>query len=261
MPGSSATAFVSQESGLGNPTTDDGLADTPLVQSFEKLWQSLLDDQKTSHKTLDKEERFSADEQIRAYEIAFQYPEKVEIDQDPFARDIDLTEHVQNHFDVLLNNPEPENPLFKGRVRPDIEYLLKVCELIFIDDAMYRFAESTTFSPKVDGLEGVGFIGMPRGVNDTFIDDWHQDLEILWNVITGELEEGIRVKKEIDRLYDLRKEYIDHCRSHNIFMPITIDTNSSHEKKMKNITRHINRGNRVDTSDVHKYCYLKYLEY
>lgn len=261
MPGSNATAFVSDDSGISNLTTTDGLPDRPVVQSLESLWGDLLDSQKNRQMALEKDERFSGSPKEKAYEIAFTFPEKIEVEQHPFGRTVELDEHVRGHFDRLLNNDDTGLPLKRGRAYPDIDSLLKVCELIFIDDAMYRFAESTLFKPEPDGLESVGFLELPKNVSSPVIDDWHKDLEILWNVVNGDLAPGIEVKKEIDSLYQSRHDYIDHCRANNIFMPITVDTNKNEARSKRNIKRHIRRNNRVDPEEVHQYCYLSYQNY
>lgn len=261
MPGSEATSFVSGPEEILNPTSEVGLSTPGDGDDFNSAWEDLLEAQKSRQKAIDKEERFGGEPTKRAFEIAFAHPDKVDVTIEPFGRKEDMADHLQHHFDRLLNDDDVGASLKSGDVFGDIDHLFKFCELAFIDDAMYRFAQSHIFTPKVDGLESMGFIGLPADAQSPFIDAWHQDMEIVYQVLLGELKEGFRLKDKIDNLYDERDEFISYCKDHNIFMPITIDCRGGSGDRERKIKTRLRRGAQVPPSDMHKYCYLKYRNY
>jgi hypothetical protein len=253
--GQTTTVFSPTEE-FEDPTSPEGLPSEEFTVDLQEAWEELDERVQGRDKAIEPDERFKADDLELAFQIAFAFPDEVDIEVKSFGEGKDLSEHVRNHFDRLLNGQKDFGTL-GAKTTADIERLLKLCELIFIDDAMFRFAEVKKFTTERDALRDLAFISQPPDVHDSFIEKWHQDLEIVWNILVNDLEEGIRVDKRIDNLYEKRLEFINHCRGNNIYMPITTDITKNPADLERNIKRKMRRGSKINSANIHKYCYLK----
>lgn len=256
MPSETATVFTPGDSHLMDPSSPEGISTDIGRGDLEDKWEELESRLRTQNKAIEHEERYDSEPWEMAFEIAFSFPDKVDVEIKPYGRDRDLTEHVRNHFDSLLNESSSGGSLRKGAAS-DWERMLKACELVYIDDAMYRYSDLTLITPEVDGLAQVGFVGMPDGVQDPVIDEWHKELEVAWSILMDRLHEGIRLDEKIDDLYARREEFIDHCMESNVYMPITTEVSNTVEALEKNLKRRLRRNSEADPAKVHEYCYLK----
>ncbi|WP_317176165.1 hypothetical protein [Halomontanus rarus] len=248
MPGS-ATATTD-----GASDVIDSLDVTSLPSSSDSelrnKWRRLvLNVRGTSFET-DIEKRHSRKNFEKAIELALTNPDSMSISTEPVSRRHDMTTHVRSHFDNLLNSTEWGTEFKHGR--PNVEYLLKACELAYIYDSVYRFSRETIIRPELDGLEDVRFVELPSSLNR-----WMGEVDLVWLILADTLAPEDPLEEFIDRLYEERDEFIAEAKAREIFLPIRSDAVDDPVEIREKIKSRLSRNAHVSPKLVHDYCFTR----
>lgn len=244
-----------------DPTKEPHLkSEFDLSKDIEEIWDELTDGIERRRSSDDKEERYSEEGYFKALATAFEHPDLVSIERVPFSKYEDLDNHIRGHFENLLNDKDYAPRLKRGVA--DSEKLIKLCELVYIDDAFFRFSEVTAFDPDINGLSRIVFIDLPDSQETVpeIVERWHEEFDLLWKMISGEIPEIKRIDVLIDELYEERMEFVKAAKDENVFLPITTEATGDAEKLRRRIRTYLNRNNNVDPELVHDYCYLQFEE-
>lgn len=252
---------------VGSPAldfeTDAGLSD------FDEEWIDLVDSVRGRGST-DPEEALSnsVDNFERAHELAFNYPERIDVYENACMDTVhepSPSEHVREHFDNLLNDEDIGVML---KFPPDEEYLRKACELVYIDDCVFRFSKSTVFKisdPEFNpssGYRKLIFVNLPDELGREYA-RWMEKMELLWNSFaSGAVLNKEETKEMIDEMYEEREKFIRHAIENDIFLPIpTSDPAEAVDSRRDHIDNLVSRRNEVNPEEVHEYCYSVTLDY
>lgn len=149
-----------------------------------------------------------------------------------------------------MNTPEHGRRLKRGR--PDIDRLLKACELTYLYDAVYRFSPMTTVDTDIEGLERLRFVEIPEETHS-----WMGEVDIAWRVLEGVLAPEERVTETIDRLYEERDEFVAAAKEADVFLPVRSDFIEDLTDERAKIEKRIVRNDEVSPKRVHDYCFSR----
>lgn len=248
MPGAEATTTSGADELINslNPENVASLGDSELKNE----WKKLTKETEGSVYETDIEARHSDTNFKGAMKLTFAHPDSISVSTKPVSRRHDMTAHVRDHFDSLLNNAENGNRLKTGR--PDTERLLKICELVYLYDAVYRFSPETIVDPDIDGLERLRFVALPATAHA-----WMGEVDVLWWTLHNELAPEEPVNELIDRLYESRDEFVEDTKAAEIFLPIRSDYTDDVEDKRRKIAKRLERNSHVKPKLVHDYCFSR----
>lgn len=251
MPGSEATTTDPASDIINSLAADD----LPTIGDSElhNKWRQLLIEIRGSKLETDLEKRFSRSNFERAVELALAHPESMSISTEPKSRRHDMTGHVRDHFDNLLNNDDWGAEI-KGP-RPDVDYLLKACELAYLYDSVYRFSSETVISPKIDGLEDVSFVEVPSKLSD-----WMGETDLLWLTLADELAAEKPVRVWIDSLYDDRADFVATAKDEEIFLPVSGEYREDLDDVKSKVEKRIARNAHVPPRLIHNYCFTRTID-
>jgi polyhydroxyalkanoate synthesis regulator phasin len=240
----------------------------PGLSEFEEEWIELVDSVRGKSETDPEESLSNSREKFkRAYTLSFEFPEKLDVYES--SRDVfyeeSPTEHVRTHFDNLLNDEDTGIML---KFPHEEEYLLKACELVYIDDCVFRFSKSTVF--ETSGTEfspdsthdKITFMNLPDELSREYA-EWMEKMEILWNSLVrgGGLNKN-ETKELIDDIYEDKESFIYHAEKNDIFLPIpATEPAEALETRRNRIETLLSRRNNVDAGIVHEYCYSAVLNH
>lgn len=248
MPGAEATTLDDVEE-LAARVDSNGVAsitDSELKNEWKKLVTEI---ESTTYET--DVEALHTDRNVRkAIELAFSHPDSVAVSTKPVSRRHDMSAHVREHFDSLLNEPERGHRLKRGR--PDTERLLKACELAYLYDAVFRFSSETIVDTDIDGLERLRFVKVPEEVHV-----WMGEVDVLWRVLHDELAAEEPVAETIDELHAERDTFVEAAKEAEIFLPIRSDYVPDVDAKRDTIEKRLRRNAHVPPKQVHDYCFSR----
>lgn len=248
MPGSEA-ATVDEPSDV-----IDSVASTPLPSisdsELRNKWNKLVLDIRSSCLETEIEKRHSRDNIERAIELALSHPEEMSIITEPVGRRHDMESHVRDHFNNLINNDDWGNE-FKSP-RPDVESLLKICEIVYLYDSSFRFSDETVVRPAMNGLEEIAFVEFPEELHE-----WMGEVDLLWFTLAGELAAEEPLREWIDRLYDDRESFVAAAKDAEVFLPISADYSDAIDEIKTKIENRLSRNANVSPRLVHKYCFTR----
>lgn len=257
MTGSGAIAV----SGGGGP----GLADaTPAStrratagaeSELRAEWTALLDAVEARRSETDVDALLDDDLLARAYETAARYSGLVSVSETPFGRTRDMVAHTREHFDDLFNDDACAKAFKPSPATTDVDALLTVSELVYLDDAVARFSTETVFEPAPDGLERVAFYELPPAVSE-----WMMEVELLAGALGDRLDGDAAGMDLVEDLYGRRREFVDRAMDADSFLLVPADREASPEEKRRKIETRVRRGADVDPADVHAYCYSRALD-
>lgn len=226
-------------------------------QEFRKEWESLSDKIESSREeSTDLDERLSKDNRERALELAKEYPEHIEVEYGSFGRRNDLTEHLQGHFETLFNSDriiEEFRPPLPGK---SIEALIKFSEIVYINDAVYRFGEGMEMEPQLSDLSTLNFMTFPEGLAE-----WMERGEMILLAVkkNNPLELNGDIVEEINTLYEDRDEFIQSGMDIDMFHPITPERLSETKLEVSDIRSQMRR-DEVNIEKLHRHCYNSLVE-
>lgn len=248
MPGSEAATTD------GASELIDSLAagETPTIgdAKLRNEWRQLVLDVRSSRLETDVEERFARDNFERAIELALRHPESMSISTEPFERRHDLTSHLRGHFENLLNDSDWVTE-FKT-ARPDVEYLLKICELVYLYDSVHRFNVETIVRPDLNGLEDLAFVEYSAELSE-----WMGEIDLLWLTLANELEPEEPIREWIDRLYDDRDDFVAEAKEREIFLPIHAEYLDDLEGTETTVEKRLSRNADIAPRLIHDYCFTR----
>lgn len=248
MPGSEAATVD------GTSDVIDSVASTTLPTisdpELRNKWNKLVLDIRSTRLETDIEERHSRGNLERALELALSHPEEMSISTEPMGRRHDMESHIRGHFENLFNNDDWGTE-FKSP-RPDVEYLLKACELAYLYDSAYRFSDEIVVRPELNGLEEVAFVELP-----TSLHEWMGEVDLVWLTLADELAAEEPLEDWIDRLYDERESFVTEAKNRETFLPISGDYTEDPEGIKTKITKRLSRNANVSPRLVHNYCFTR----
>lgn len=248
MPGSEAAttddaSVLINSLASGNPPT---IGDAKLRNE----WQQLVLDIRSLRLETDVDERFARKNFERVIELALSHPESMSITTEPFERRHDMTSHLREHFENLLNDSDWAVD-FKT-ARPDVEYLLKICELVYLYDSVHRFNAETIIGSDLSGLEDVAFVEYA-----TELSDWMGEVDLLWLTLANELEPEEPLPEWIDRLYDDRDSFVAEAKEREIFLPINGEYLDDPEEIKAKVEKRLIRNADIAPRLIHNYCFTR----
>lgn len=248
MPGSEATTTDHASNIISSLAADD----LPTIGDSElrNEWRQLLIEIRGAKLETDLEERFSRSNFERAVELALAHPESMTISTEPKSRRHDMTGHVRGHFDNLLNNDDWGSELVSPR--PDVDYLLKACELAYLYDSVHRFSRETVIHPEIDGLEDVRFVELPSELSD-----WMGGTDLLWLTLANELAAEKPLREWIDSLYDDRDVFVATAKDEEIFLPISGEYREDLAEVKSRVENRLARNAHVSPRLIHNYCFTR----
>lgn len=224
---------------------------------FEEQWDELLHDVQEAKATDDVADRLSRDRLDKAYGIAATHYTELSLSKEPYGRATDMPQHVRGHFDTVFNNPDVGKVLKSGG-RPYVDALLKLCELLYIDDAVLRFGTEITFRPSADALQNVSFAELPPEL-DSEMCQWMGAVEVIWDTFLNNTTTKDHLVERIDELYDERETFIHKAREQGVFLPPTAEyTNDRLDEKY--VRTRIMRSTSVRASHVHDTMYSRVVD-
>lgn len=234
------------------PHDDGGKSVPPL----DEAWREILLDIDERNLETDLEKRRSPKPFDDALEVAASHPDSITISTRPFGREHDMSEHVRDDIDALLESDHVEHR-FVSPV-PRTETLLKVFEVGYIYDAVLRFCTEINFRPETEGLEEIAFRALPAELSD-----WMSRVDVLWRIVNGDVREpdGTTVEETVDEVYEERADFITNAREMDMFLPVPPadpERNDPDELADKIETR-LRRNRTVDADLVYEYCYNRVL--
>jgi hypothetical protein len=221
---------------------------------FEEQWDELLHDVQEAKTTDDIADRLSRDRLDKAYGIAASHHTELAISEEPYGRATDMPQHVRDHFDTVFNNDDVGKVLKMGG-RPHIDALLKLCELLYIDDAVLRFGTEITFRPSADTLQNISFAELPPEL-DSEMCQWMGDVEVVWDTFLNNTTTKDHLVERIDELYNGRKGFIDKAQKQGVFLPPTAKYTDDRLDE-KYVRTRIMRNASVPASHVHDTIYSR----
>lgn len=229
-------------------------------EEFRGEWGGLISQiNSVRYNETDITERLSGAPFERGIEIANEFPEFLEVEHGPFGRRTsNLEEHLLDHFDYLFNSDKIKEDFRPPAPGENFETLLRFAEVIYINDATYRFVGSTFFEPSLPDLDSVNFMHFPEGLAE-----WMEEGELVYFAINNEnaLEMNGNIREEIDRLYTRRESFIEDAYELGVFHPIMPDDTTGHLMNSSNIRSRLSRTDSgVNTNKVHRHCYSKLKE-
>lgn len=257
MTGSGAIA-VSSDDGprLGKSAPERAeLATAGGEPEFRREWKHFLVDVEAYRSKTDVTELLDNDLLVRAFDIASSYPELVSLSEAPFGRNRDMREHTREHFDKLFNDDAVARTFKSHPTATDVDTLLKVSELVYLDDAATRFSTETIFDPTPAGLERVAFYELPSAVSE-----WMMEVELLSGSLDGRFGADGAEVEVVDDLYGRRRAFVERATSADSFLPVPAERDAEPAEKRRKIETRVRRDARVDPADVHAYCYGRALE-
>lgn len=232
---------------------------TGSERDFREKWDELTEklwDVRTEVEDLDQ--RLSGSRMDEAVNLARQYSNFVEIEHGPFGREEDMKEHTQEHFEWLFNGDNFNDEFRSPTTIKDIELLIKFAEIVYINDAVYRFIERTRFVPQADDLDEINFMSLPDELAE-----WMEEGELIYLSLAPDTSLEINdIGNRIDRLYEQRNDFIESAMEFDLFHPVMPDSVSETHLKGKNIRSKWNRGGDegVSVEKVHNHCYTSLKE-
>lgn len=255
MTGSGAIAVSTD----GGPRATDSIATRVATADEESElrseWTGLLADIETRRTETDVDTLLDDDLLTRAFEIASRYPGLVLVSEAPFGRNRDMGRHIRDHFDDLFNDDAVARTFKSHPTATDVAALLKVSELVYLDDAATRFSTETIFDPTPAGLERVAFYELPSAVSE-----WMMEVELLSGSLDGRFGADGAEVEVVDDLYGRRREFVERATSADSFLPVPAERDADPAEKRRKIETRVRRDARVDPADVHAYCYGRALE-
>lgn len=226
--------------------------DTPAISESElrNEWRKLVLGLRERRYEADISERHSEEPVIRAVRLTFSHPESFSISTKPVSRRNDIRHHLRGHFADLFND-EANAREFKG-ARPDIDRMLKACELAYLYDSVYRFLPESDIEPKIDGLESVRFVNLPGELAT-----WMGEVDTVWMVLVGELAPEEPLDEMVDRLYAERETFVEKVKELEIFLPLRSEYLETPDVISKKIEKRLRRGAEISSKDVHDYCFTR----
>ena len=242
----------------GPPTLGEKLADTTgrPESEFRNEWKDLIRKIRKKEEEQDPEKRFSPNILYEAYEIASDHPESVRVDRYPMGRKTDMVNHVRKHFDTVFNSEDVNLP--SGYGPKDVEKLLRICEVIYLDDATLRFSNTNSFDPLPDGLGRIEISEFPP-----IESEWPIDAERLW-IGLGEFEPDANrsIEEMTNQLYEERSEFVQKAKGAKMFLPVpsTYLDKEARKRKESGIRTRLMRGHEVDAEMIHDICFSRVID-
>lgn len=227
---------------------DDIEARAETIEDFEELWSDLTTAMEELQYEEDPESRLTTENIAKAYAARLAFPEKVSVTREPFGRTTDLDEHVRTHFRTLFRRHEE----LRTTLGWDEDDVLDACELVFVDDAVFRFTTTITFEPADEELATVSFNKYPDEASE-WMAEWMEKVDIVWSPLRGERALDETVEEYFRELSSSRNRFVDEARQADVFLPITAESVSDVEAMRSNIKRRLRRGS-PSAEQVHRYC-------
>lgn len=251
MPGSEAAttddaSVLIDSLASGNPST---IGDAKLRNE----WRQLVLDIRSSRLETDVDERFARENFERAIELALGHPESMSISTEPFERRHDMTSHLRDHFEKLLNDSDWATEFKTGR--PDVKYLLKISELVYLYDSVHRFNAETVIRSDLGGLEDVTFVEYSAKLSE-----WMGEVDLLWLTLANELEPEEPLREWIDRLYDDRDDFVSNAKEREVFLPINGEYLADPEEIESTVEKRLSRSADIAARLIHNYCFTRAVE-
>lgn len=247
-----------------NPSLDVAESDSNRAMStvdgtsFEETWREILVEARDSNLKTDFAERHSPATFERVLPLAAANPDRVSITREPMGRRTDMTEHVRNDVETLLETDHFIHRFVKPV--PKTEVILRFFELGYLYDSVARFCSEIVVSTKTAGLENLRFLELPGE-----LDEWMGRVDVLWQMASGDIPplDARDLETVIDDLYAERLGFIEAARGMEMFLLI-IPPNEEDEDSNRIadcIETGFRRNGTVTPELVFDYCYGKASSY
>lgn len=247
-----ARSFTSRGDPLHEPSfqeTIESRAET--IEDFESLWSDLIASMDEVSYEEDPESRLTTENVAKAYAARLAFPSKVTVTQEPLGRNQDLDDHVQHHFRTLVN----ERDRLRRTLNWNDDDLLDACELVYVDDAVFRFVTVTVFEPEDEALASARFNKYPDEATEWMV-KWMEKVDVTWRQLTGEMSISSTAEDLFRELRGSRDRFIAEAREVDVFLPITNEAVADVEDTRRNIKRRIRRGS-PSSVQIHRYCHSR----
>lgn len=247
-----ARSFTSRGDPLHEPSFQENIESrAETIEDFESLWSDLVASMDEVSYEEDPESRLTTENVAKAYASRLAFPNKVTVTREPLGRNQDLDDHVQHHFRTLVN----ERDRLRRTMSWDDDDLLDACELVYIDDAVFRFVTVTIFEPEDEDLASARFNKYPDEATEWMV-KWMEKVDITWRQLTGEMSISATGEEFFGELRESKDRFVAEAREADVFLPITNEAVSDVEDARRNIKRRIRRGS-PSSGQIHRYCYSR----
>ncbi len=226
--------------------------------TFEEAWREILVEARESNLKTDLEERHSPATFEQVLPLAAANSDRVSITREPMGRWTDMTEHVRNDIETLLEKDHFVHRFVKPV--PKTEPILNLFELGYLYDSVARFCSEIVVSTETAGLENIRFLELPGE-----LDEWMGRVDVLWRMASEDIPfpDACDLETVIDDLYAERLGFVEAARGMEMFLLITPP--NEEDEDLNRITDRIETGFRrngtVTPELVFDYCYGKARRY
>lgn len=235
------------------PTPHDSLQNSE--RHFREEWKRLVDEIAGRRRTVDADERLAGDTFTEAIDLAISHPDYVEVSNEPFDEmESDMVAHVRAHFRSMFVD-DGAAPAFQMPTDSNFRTLIRACELVYVDDAVLRFAPTWTFDPVYDDLDSTTFTEVPDELGH-----WMERVQVMWDSLHGRVDlSRDETRGLIETLYGSRTEFVETAVEMDRFLPVP-PPEYDEIAPSPNLAEQFARGHDVAAEDVHRYCYRRVLD-
>lgn len=228
---------------------------TDPERHFRTEWERLTESISGLRRSVDVEERLSPDNFEDAFDLALEHPDFIDVTSDPFdEKEPDMVAHVRGHFRNVFNE-ENVTPAFRVPSDSNFRALIRACELVYIDDAVLRFAPTWTFDPSFEDLDTMEFTEMP----DQLI-HWMEKVQVMWDALLGSVDlSRDETRGLVETLYGSRAEFVEKAMEMDLFLPVP-PPEYDETGPTPNLQEQFARRHEISSEDVHRYCYRRVLD-
>lgn len=239
---------------VGDPLSEPAFrndieAEAESIEDFEEIWSDITTSMSELKHETDPKKRLAPENLAMAYATKFAFPEKVEVTKEPFSRRGDLDEHVRIHFQTLSDRRDD----LRATLGWSDDDVIDAAELVFVDDAVFRFVTVITFEPTDEELQAAQFNLYPEEASE-WMETWMEKVDVMWTSLRGGRDLDRTTDEYFRELYESREEFIKKAKERDVFLPITTERTGDPESMKRNIKRRLRR-ELSSPQAIHEYCY------
>jgi len=258
MASETASAVRQSPRGLFGKVADSG----PAVRGrghdaearFHQEWTELACDVRELRESTKARERLTRENVDRALELSLSFPDSVDVSSKPHDRRVSsIADHVQSHFDSLFNDSRFA-PAYSAPSESNVRALRRAGTVVYLDDAVLRFAPVWEFEPVFEDLRPLRFTELPSECAE-----WMERTQLLWDALDGavDLSKG-ETTGLIDTLYSSRSGFVETAIERDLFLPVPPESYEPDDRTEQIHTR-FRRGHEIPPEDVHRAVYSQVL--